>query len=63
MAGDSFFSVRGGLDATSSEVLIDGDRYKTMGAQIEDWNIGSDRRPIRMDMYHIGPEPIITDVE
>lgn len=63
MAGDSFFSVRGGLDATSSEVLIDGDRYKTMGAQIEDWNIGSDRRPIRMDMYNIGPEPIITDVE
>lgn len=63
MSGDSFFVVKGGLDAVNSMVIIDGDRYKTMGAQIEDWNIGSDRRPIRMDMYNIGPEPIITDVE
>ena len=60
LAGNVYFNARGGLDATSSKVIIDGDRYKTMGAQIEDWNIGPDRRPIRMDMYNIGPEPVIT---
>ena len=63
LAGNCYFNVRGGLDNTSSEVVIDGDRYATFGAQIEDWNIGSDRRPIRMMMQNIGPEPIITDVE
>ena len=63
LAGNCYFNVRGGLDKTSSEVVIDGDRYATFGAQIEDWNIGSDRRPIRMMMQNIGPEPIITDVE
>lgn len=60
LAGNSYFSVKGGLDKTNSMVIIDGDRYKTMGAQIQDWNIGSDRRPIRMDMDNIGPEPVIT---
>ena len=63
LAGNVYFNVRGGLDKTSSEVVIDGDRYATFGAQIEDWNIGSDRRPIRMMMQNIGPEPVITDVE
>lgn len=60
LAGNCYFNVRGGLDKTSSEVVIDGDRYATFGAQIEDWNIGSDRRPIRMDMQKLPPEPVIT---
>lgn len=60
LAGNVYFNARGGLDKANSMVIIDGDRYKTMGAQIEDWNIGPDRRPIRMDMYNIGPEPVIT---
>ena len=63
LAGNVYFNVRGGLDKTSSMVIIDGDRYKTYGAQIEDWNIGSDRRPIRMDMQKLPPAPVITDVE
>ena len=63
LAGNVYFNARGGLDKTSSMVMIGNDRYKTMGAQIEDWNIGADRRPIRMDMYNMGPAPIITDVE
>ena len=60
LAGNVYFNARGGLDKANSMVIIDGDRYKTMGAQIEDWNIGPDRRPIRKDMYNIGPEPVIT---
>ena len=60
LAGNVYFNACGGLDKANSMVIIDGDRYKTMGAQIEDWNIGPDRRPIRMDMYNIGPEPVIT---
>ena len=60
MSGDSFFAVKGGLDAVNSVVIIDGDRYATFGAQIEDWNLGSDRRPIRMDMDKLPPAPVIT---
>lgn len=63
LAGNCYFSVCGGLDKTNSMVMIDGDRYKTFGAQLEDWNIGTDRRPIRLSMRNIGPEPVITDVE
>ena len=63
LAGNVYFNARGGLDKTSSMVMIGNDRYATMGAQIEDWNIGSDRRPIRMEMYNMGPAPVITDVE
>ena len=33
--------------------------YKTYGAQIEDWNLGSDRRPIRMDMDKLPSVPVI----
>lgn len=63
LAGNCYFSVCAGLDKTNSMVMIGNDRYKTMGAQLEDWNIGSDRRPLILEMDNIGPEPIITDVE
>ena len=54
------FSVKGGIDKVNSQVVIDGDRYAMFGAQIEDWNIGADRRPIRLSMRNIGSEPVIT---
>ena len=60
LAGNVYFNARGGLDKVNSQVIIDGDRYAMFGAQIEDWNIGADRRPIRLSMRNIGPEPVIT---
>ena len=60
LAGNSYFSVKGGIDKVNSQVVIDGDRYAMFGAQIEDWNIGADRRPIRLSMRNIGSEPVIT---
>lgn len=61
--GNYYYHVRGGMGATSSYVMIGEDRYSSLGANIEDRNLGVDREPIRLDMHNYGPVPIISEAE
>ena len=61
--GNCYYFVRGGLGAASSYVTIDGNRYSSLGAHIEDRNLGADRNPIRLDIHNYGPMPVIIDAE
>ena len=60
LSGNCYYFVRGGLGAASSDVTIDGNRYSSLGAHIEDRNLGANRNPIRLDMHNLGPGPVIT---
>lgn len=58
--GNSYFAVACGLDLSSNYVYVDGDRYASMGAQIESYNLSGSHSPIMMTVYY-SPAIVIHD--
>ena len=53
--GNSYFMVMPGLERASGYVYVDEDRYKSTGAQIENYNLSGSHSPIMMTVRYSPP--------